>query len=138
MKLILILSLFVTSTFALSSCKHGNDDPAPVVNTNTPGSGWRVTRFTEPGEDKTNDYNGYVFEYASNGTATVTGNGQSSTGNWSQSVRDGLNRFNIQIGSTDKKIEKLNHDWVLQTKSDSFISMTDDNASSDEHLEFSK
>ena len=135
----LMVSYLITTA---ASCQHddnSNPTPAnPVVNTTPAGSGWRVSLFNERSENKTNDYTGYTFEFASSGTMTAVRNGQTTNGTWRQFRNDGLDRFEIQLSTTDNNLQELNDDWVIVSKSDALISLKDDNPTSNEQLQFSK
>ena len=119
------------------SCKRDDDSTNPS-NPSVPGSGWRISLYMEPGENKTQDYNGYVFGFSSDGSMTAVRNSQTTTGTWQQFQNDGLNRFRIMLNTSDNKLSDLNHSWVLVSKNDALISLRDDNTSSNEQLQFSK
>jgi hypothetical protein len=137
-KLLFIAAMLMSYTvLTSSSCNHNDNNPTPA-NTTTPGPGWRVSAFTEPGEDKTGDYTGYVFDFASGGALTAVRNGQTTSGTWEQSSSNGVPGFEISLSTSDNKLSKLNHRWVLVNKTDVLIDLRDDNVSSYEMLKFSK
>jgi hypothetical protein len=141
---VVISCIVLTST----SCTHDTNLNAAPANTTgssgtgsnaqTPGSGWRVTLFSETSENKTSHFSGYQFDFAANGTISATGNGQTVTGAWSQYQDDGVTKLAISLNTTDKDLSELNDDWVLISKSDTFISLKDDNSAKNEQLQFSK
>jgi len=135
-KSILLLCLSLSTV----SCEHDKNSvqPAGSPSTNIPGSGWKISLYTEPGENKTSDYTGYIFEFGANGAMTAVHDGQSTTGTWRQYQDDGVTKFEIALNTADKDLEDLNDDWVIVTKSDSVISLKDDNDSKNEELQFSK
>lgn len=142
MKKLLFLATFAAGwmTITAASCKHddNNNNPSGGGNTTTPGSGWRVSLFNERTENKTNDYSGYSFDFAANGSMTAVRNSQNTTGTWRQFQDDGVTKFEIQLSTTDHDLQELNDDWVLVSKTDNLISLQDDNSSSNEQLQFSK
>lgn len=138
---ILIISI---SIFIFSSCKTENNNVNPSsptstsINTNTPGTGWRLSLYSERNENKTSHYNSYTFSFSTDGSMTAEANGQVTTGTWKQYSDDGITKFAINLNTSDNDLMDLNDDWALVSKSDNFISLQDDNSSKNEQLQFSK
>ncbi|MRG45805.1 hypothetical protein GFS24_11815 [Chitinophaga sp. SYP-B3965] len=128
-KIALVMLLFV-------SCSR--DDNSPAIDPNAPTSGtWRVTLFSERGDNETNDFNGYTFTFGSNGTAVATKNGANQNGTWSISSK----KFNLDLGvksDANKPLGELTDDWKIISVGTNEIKLTDDNASSAEFLTFTK
>ncbi len=121
--------------FLLSACTRSLDSNN-TTNIATSGT-WRVTLFTDSGNDETSDFAGYSFTFGSNGALTATKNGTSQNGTWSTSS----SRFNINLGpkvDTNKPLGELTDDWKIISTSGTEIKLTDDNASSAEFLTFTK
>ena len=121
--------------FLLSACTRSLDSNN-TTNIATSGT-WRVTLFTDSGNDETSDFAGYSFTFGSNGALTATKNGTSQNGTWSTSS----SRFNINLGpkvDTNKPLGELTDDWKIISTSDAEIKLTDDNPSSAEFLTFTK
>lgn len=139
---IYILFSFAAVTF--SSCnKDDNSSLNPSGSGSqgtsaTPGTGWRVSLFSERNDNKTSHYTGYTFTFSSDGKMSADRNGQSITGTWSQYQDDGITKFAINLSTTDGDLLELNDDWALVNKTDDFISLADDNSSKNEQLQFSK
>jgi hypothetical protein len=111
---------------------NGNTNDAAV----TTGT-WRVSLFSERGQDETGDFSGYTFTFKSDGKLISLKSGTTKEGTWSISG----NRFNINLGvksDLNKPLGELTDDWVIVLKNDSKISLKDDNTMSNEILEFSK
>ena len=126
-----IIALIILS----ASCTRSldNNNATSVVTSGT----WRVTLFTDSGNDETSDFLGYTFSFNSNGTMTATKSGVSKNGTWSSSS----NKFNIDLGpkdDTNKPFGELTDDWKIISTSDSEIRLTDDNSSGNEFLTFTK
>jgi len=128
------LTAAVISFLALTvSCTRSLDNPNNVVVDGT----WRVTLFTDSGNDETSDFSGYTFSFNSNGTVTATKSGTSQDGTWSTSS----GKFNIDLGpkvDTNKPLGELTDDWKIISSSNTEIKLTDDNAASSEFLTFTK
>lgn len=93
---------------------------------------WRVTSFIDSGQDETNDFNGYNFTFASDGTLTATNGSNSETGIWSvtdSNSNDDSNDdidFNIFFNVPDTSdFEDLNDDWDIISHSDNRIQLRD-------------
>lgn len=127
-----VICLFVL----LSACSRSLDNnPADTVTSGT----WRVTLFTDSGNDETSDFAGYTFSFNSNGTVTATKNGASQNGTWR--VDNSSNKFIIDLGpkvDSNKPLGELTDDWKILSTTDTEIKLADDNASSSEFLTFTK
>jgi hypothetical protein len=98
---------------------------------------WKVTLFTDSGNNETSDFTGYIFVFNNNGIVTATKSGASQNGTWSTSS----NKFNINLGPKDnnnKPLGELTDDWKIISSSNTEIKLMDDNSSSDEFLTFTK
>lgn len=136
MMLVLSLAMIVTS------CSSSDDDSSnsPANNNvviqqieNQAESGtWRVTSFIDSGQDETNDFNGYNFTFASDGTLTATNGSNTESGNWSvtnSNSNDDSNDdidFNIIFNVLDTSdFKDLNDDWDIISHSDDRIQLRD-------------
>ena len=125
----------------LLSCTRNAD---PVNSNNTISSSnldgnWRVTLFSERGIDETNDFNGFVFTFNSNGSLTATRNAIVQNGTWS--ITSNSRKFNIDLGpktDANKPLGELTDDWHVISSSATEIKLTDDNTASNEYLTFTK
>jgi len=124
-----------------SSCSK-NDSNA-IVNNVTPivtVGGWTVSLFSERGVAETADFAGYTFTFQNDGKLIVNkGSVAVKEGTWSEDNSSG--KLIIDLGPKDnnnKPLGQLTDDWNLIGKSDTKIGMTDDKASRNELLEFSK
>lgn len=123
--------------FLLISCTTSVDtsNTSQIV---TSGS-WRVTLFTDSGNDETSDFSGYSFSFNDNGTISAVKNGLTQNGTWS--VNTSSNKFNIDLGpkvDTNKPLGELTDDWKILSSSNTEIRLGDDNTTSNEFLTFTK
>ena len=118
-------------------CTKKDGEVKSVTEAVTSGS-WRVTNFSEGSKNATSEFEGYNFSFQSNGKVLASKNGTATEGNWSEST--GSQKLIIDLGTKTaaNKLGQLSDDWVIVSKSSTKISLTDDNASSNELLEFSK
>lgn len=104
-----------------SNCSSGGsgggiNDTALVAALTT--GDWYVTYFFDD-TDETTDYVDYVFNFASNNTATATNSGGVTNGNWSTSAGDETElELNLNFGVIDP-LDELAEDWdVLEVTND--------------------
>jgi len=113
---------FVLGSLALGCIVVFSSANTNGSNAAKPSSGvWTVALFTQRGNNETSDYNGYTFDFISNGTFTVTTNGQSTTGAW-------LQKLVISVTSTDHRIAKLADDWILVNSTGTALDLPDNPA----------
>lgn len=133
-----ISTLAVSFLLLLSSCTSRLDDNSNTAQVATSGT-WKVTLFTDSGNDETSDFTGYTFTFNDNGTVSAVKNGTTQSGTWS--VNTSSNKFNIDLGpkvDTNRPLGELTDDWKILSTSATEIRLTDDNAASNEFLTFTK
>ena len=136
--LVLMLSLSLLSTTWEDDDFSINDNLQEIleIQSNVESGTWRVTSYIDSGEDETNDFNGFSFNFESNGTVTATNESVTKTGTWSitdddsnddssSSSNDDID-FNIffQVPETDD-FEDLNDDWDIISHTNSRIELRD-------------
>lgn len=96
---------------------------------------WRVSTYTDDGEDETSDYNGFTFTFASDGVLTASSSSRTLVGTWS--VTDSSNSsddddgtddddFNIFFSvSDDDDFDDLVDDWDITLVNSTTISLID-------------
>ena len=137
--------IMLSLTLMSSTCSTDDDDDGSNNNSqniveveNTVESGtWRITNFVDSGQNETNDFNGYNFTFASDGTLTATNGGNTLTGTWS--VTDDSNSnddddgssnddvdFNISFPVPDSNdFEDLNDGWDIVSYTSTRIELID-------------
>ena len=137
MKTRILSSLLIAMTVFATSCINGGSDSntGQVVTSGT----WKVTLFTDSGNDETSDFAGYTFTFTDGGILTAVKNGITKTGTWS--VNNSSNKFNIDLGpkvDSNKPLGELTDDWKILSNTETVIRLTDDNPASNEFLTFTK
>jgi hypothetical protein len=132
-KLILIPALFCLFMLNVASmCSSDDDssssDPTPIINTATQGT-WKVTSYTDSGNDETNHFTGYNFTFAAANVLTATNGTNTYTGTWSVTSDDSNDDnpssdidFNIGFASPADFAE-LTEDWNIVSYSSNTISL---------------
>ncbi len=120
--------ILIVSLFAASCQKSGSK-----IITN--GS-WMVSLYMDDNKDETSDFFGYTFDFNSDGTLKVTlPSGVTNNGAWS--FDDSSSKYKITISGNDK-LDKINDDWLIVSKSNDLIELKDDNTTKIELLNFKK
>lgn len=140
MKTIVAFSISALFVLSMISCtKSGNDSPGEVTPIVTKGE-WVVSLFSERGVNETSDFSGFTYVFQSDGKLIVKKNGAVvKQGTWSENSSS--KKLIIDLGikdDTNKPQGELTDDWIITSKNDTKISLTDDNVSSAEILEFTK
>jgi hypothetical protein len=138
MKTPFLFSLLIAITAFASSCDPAGGTDSTTSQVVTSGS-WKVTLFTDSGNDETSDFSGYTFTFSSSGTLSAVKNGITTNGTWN--VSGSSNKFNINLGpkvDSNKPVGELTDDWKILSNTETVIRLTDDNASSNEFLTFTK
>ena len=110
-RLIIFTALFI-------ACNNpGNNGNGP-----TPSAGsWKVSFFFDK-QDETADFNGYVFEFGSNGSLTATKGGQSWSGTWSTGIDDSADKFLMDFsGASPSPLDELEEDWLIISMDDNLM-----------------
>lgn len=135
-KQILFSLLFAVAIFGSSCLTNGTDsNTSQVASSGT----WRVSLFSDSGNNETSHFTGYNFTFSSGGVLTVTGNGTTKTGTWS--VDNSSHKFNIDLGAkttANAPFGELTDDWKILSNSETVITLGDDNSASNEFLTFTK
>ena len=84
MKTILLLAI-VAITFASCSKNETTSDPLADLTTNTnmvAQSDWKITQYTDSGNDETSDYTTYSFTFKTDGTFIAVSTDGTFNGTW--------------------------------------------------------
>ena len=135
----ILLACVLTCPFIVSCSRNSNDilgEISPIV---TSGD-WHVSLFSERGVNETSDFSGYSFLFQSDGKLIVNKGGTlQKEGTWVEDKSS--HKLIIDLGvksDANKPLGELTDDWVITGKSETKISLTDDNSSRNEILEFSR
>ena len=134
-----LYSRYIAAFFCLIvSCTKSDDLASGTQQLVTSGT-WRVTLFTDSGNDETTDFTGYVFSFNNGGTLSAVKNAVTKTGSWS--VNNSSGKLIIDLGpkvDANKPLGELTDDWKILSSSSSEIRLGDDNSASNEFLTFTK
>lgn len=152
MKTILLLAI-VAITFASCSKNETTSDPIADLTTNTnmvAQSDWKITQYTDSGNDETSDYTTYSFSFKTDGTFIAVSTDGTFNGTWALAAAsttpddsgddvgdDKFSKFTITI-TGNKKMDHLSHKWLVEKITATEIWLRDDNLASNENLRFGK
>lgn len=137
-----IILLAVVVLFSACKTEDNNVNPSGGGNNNSgvlvTGANWRVSYFYDNDKDETSYFSGYTFEFRSDNTLVANNGSNTISGTWNETVDDNLPRLVIQLNTTNDKLDELNDDWVVESKTASEIKLKDDNPDRNEQLHFTK
>ena len=108
---------FLTFERNPSSNGNGGSDLSSVL---TDGL-WTVSSYLDDGNDETNDYNGFTFDFASDGVV-IADNGTATNGTWA--AQNGDNKLVLDFGAM-MPLDEFNDDWDVISVSDTQIELRD-------------
>jgi len=154
-KSILLLIAVLSMSLMASTCSNdddGNGDNNQQIgqweNITETGT-WKITLYSDDGDNETHHYEGYIFTFAATGQLTAVKGDETITGTWS--ITDDSNSnddddgnsgdidFNIFF-SAPQRFEELSDDWDIVSITNTKIELMDvsgGNGGTD-HLTFSK
>ena len=139
-----IFSLAVIAITFVTACTRQADTPSNNNNGNssngtTVTGTFSITSFTDNNshEDKTADFAGYTFEFTQAGKIIATKGGASEEGTYSEKPSHEGEGAKLTINFSSQALSPLNKGWLIVTISDAEIDLRDDDASSNEVLQFS-
>jgi hypothetical protein len=130
MKKIIILCFLLSSFMA---CKNSSSNDVNPSNSTILGV-WKVSYFFDD-KDETSDFNGYTFDFKSDGKFVATFSTNTVNGTWSEDKSS--NKLIINISGT-KALDELADDWLITEKTNTSIKLKDDNVTKNEQLHFTR
>ena len=113
---LIMLSLLFSASFTTACHKSGNNN----ASTLTPGA-WKITYFFSQ-QDETSNYQGYVFDFESNGGLSASKGVQIWQGAWSAGLDDSQDKLLIAFsGGAPSALLELQEDWHIIKMDDGFM-----------------
>jgi hypothetical protein len=111
---ILLAAAFLAGTAGIESCtKEKQQDIAYSLATSYINKGkWKVSRFEENGKNETNHFDGYVFQFNTDGTVTAIKANSVVKGTWTTNSDDSKTKMNLYF--TAAPFTELNDDWIIK------------------------
>ena len=138
MKNIINISILALLMIVASCKKDDNSSSTSSINSTIQQGKWKVTSFIDSGNDETNHYSNYEFQFNSDGTVTAIKTGSIVNGTWSNGNDDSQQKLYLTFSTIP--FDELNDDWHITSQSASQIKLEDvsgGNGGTD-HLTFEK
>lgn len=134
--LIMLNFSLMSSTCSSDDDGTSNDNSQEIneINNILESGTWIISSYVDSGQDETNNFSGYVFTFATNGTVTATNGTTTYNGTWSVSDNSNSNDdsnnddidFNLTFPVPDTDdFEDLNDDWDIASYSTTTVSLID-------------
>jgi len=120
------LLIFISSVF-FTRCKKDDNSSSTspdVLNSNVQQGKWKITLFNDSGNDETNHFSGYEFQFNAGGIATAVNGGSTVNGTWVSGTDDSQLKLYLDFGIT-ANFDELNDDWHVTEQSSSIIKLED-------------
>lgn len=116
---LLAFGLFILIGF--TSCKK-DDSTTPSTSGMIQGT-WKVTSYIDSGNNETNHYTGYSFEFKSGGVVTATKSGSTISGTWSTGSDDSQSKLYLTFSAAP--FNELNDDWHIVQQTTTTLQLED-------------
>ena len=129
------------AVIVFASCMKDSSSPqnnGNNSNSTTITGEFIITKFTDnnPNEDKTASFSDYTFTFTADGKIVATKNGVAVQGSYSEKPSHEGEGAKLTINFSDAPLNELNKSWQVDLLSDNAIHLSDDDAASNEVLEF--
>jgi hypothetical protein len=121
-KLAVSLALFA-ALVSIAACSPKLEDVSTTKEVITQGQ-WSVSYYFN-GQDRTADFHGYRFNFASAGTLTATNDTDTFNGSWSITKDDKFKDILLISLGTTSKLTSLNAEWHVTTVGLNNVAMKD-------------
>ncbi len=135
-------SLILIAVIIITSCTRNTTTPknnnGNSSNSTSVTGNFIITKFTDNNlsENKTADFYGYTFVFTSDGKINALKNGVALTGSYTEKPSHEGEGAKLNIIFSNAPLNELNKNWQINLISDETIHLSDDDASSNEVLEF--
>lgn len=124
-KLFLAITIFAVG---FAACKKDNDTNSPVttavVNSTVTSGTWRVTLFNDNGTNKTSNFSGFNFTFATAGTVAAANSLFTVSGTWNTAVNDSKVKLTMNFPNPSINVFlDLNEDWHVTARTDIKVTM---------------
>lgn len=97
---------------------------------------WKIGLFQDKGNDKTDSFNGFEFQFKTDGTVEATKDGSTVKGTWSTGSDNSKTKLNLSFSTVP--LDELNEDWVIKSGNANSIRLEDENKDGVSYLNFEK
>jgi hypothetical protein len=136
----ILMAAILISVAGIQSCtKDSKEDLAYNIASSYLNHGkWKVSKFVESGNDETNHFSAYVFQFNTDGTVTATSGSNTVKGTWDTFTENSATKLSLNFNTAP--FNELNDDWIIKSGSTSSIQLqhTSGGDGSIDYLNFDK
>jgi len=120
----MVMVVFLLTTIA--GCSTNNQ----TMTNEIPGF-WSIHFFMDDGQNKTSNYNGYTFNFNSNGSLTATVQSIATPGTWSKFTDSGREKLELHWmgGGIPVVLLEIEEDWIIKSNSNNLMVLADTSGS---------
>lgn len=122
MKTIKILALSLLMVSTIVACKKDEkispSNSAAVLK----GGTWKVTLFSEDGQNETHYFTGYSFDFMDGGVVKATSGSNTVNGTWATRNDSGKTKLDLNFDDVNN-FDELDEDWEILTQNSSKIEL---------------
>lgn len=102
-----------------------------TMNSNDIPGRWTIHFFMDDGQDKTSNYNGYFFDFNSNGSLVATKSSVATPGTWSKFTDSGREKLELHWmgGGIPVLLLEIEEDWIIKSNSNNLMVLADTSGS---------
>lgn len=126
------LILILAGALCFSSCKKEDNSSARIneVKTAMQSGSWRITLYSDDGQNETSYFSGYSFSFQNNGTLSANNGSATESGTWSVRNSNSNDDSNddldfIILFNSSNNFEELNDDWDIVSNTATRIELKD-------------
>jgi hypothetical protein len=128
------IAILLSLGFIYTGCRTSMEDngvESGIRNVVTKGN-WAVYQYISANQDQTNDFAGYKFVFSSDGKVSVSSNGVTTEGVWSENLYS--KRVILNFNTTNTVLNKINKEWVLDSQNSKELKFANGNPAQAEVL----
>lgn len=126
--------LYILITFVLLGCSSDDDQNNTPQNqfeniqTDVQEGSWKISSFTDAGEDDTFTFESYVFEFSGEGIVIASTDLLSATGNWDyigidENESAEIFQLNFAGSNPEEPFDRLTENWKIVVASSTTIQL---------------
>lgn len=139
MKKIILMASLATVIFSITSCSKDDLSKLTVTEAEKLAEGnWKVVYYYDNSDGVSNDFNGYSFNFATDGTLTATIGATTFTGTWFVDNSDDDPNYDKEMKiaiAGNKQMDNLDGSWLIAELTDNSMQFKDDTPSEEIHFE---
>lgn len=135
-RLIVIIAFLIAA--GIGACKEESSTSIQnkLIESYVNQGKWKVELFQDKGNNKTDHFSGYVFQFKTDGTAEATKGGSTVKGTWSTGTDNSKTKLNLSFSTAP--LDDVSEDWVIKSGDANSIRLEDESKDGVSYLNFEK